>query len=207
MDVRVLALGIAKNVPERFLLTEEGYQKMPFSNRQASEIIKAYRSESLPLFIKTIEPDAKSEYSISEQVKLPQNSKSILLLCWASQEGKLRYYPIEDSIMGAKYNDWLMINTTSKAVDFYIGKNKKPAVIKAKNIENYKVTVGKGKGVPVIGRAQFNGEMKTFYSTYWKIRENERSIIIFIEVGNKIKATKIGDRLFEPKDPAPQSER
>lgn len=207
MDVRTLALGAAKNVPERFLLTEDGYQKMSFSNRQASEIIKAYRSESLPLFVKAIAPDAKSEYSIAEQVKLPQNSKSILLLCWATQEGKLRYYPINDSIIGAKYNDWLMINTTSKPVGFYIGKNKKPVVIKPKNIKNYKVTAEKGKGVPVIGRAQFNGEMKTFYSTYWKLRENERSIIIFTEVGNKIKATNIGDQLVKPKDDAPQPER
>lgn len=180
---------------------------MSFSNRQPSEIIKAYRGESLPLFVKAIEPDAKPEYNIAEQVKLPQNSKSLLLLCWASQEGKLQYYPINDSILGAKYNDWIMINTTSKEVGFYIGKNEKPVVIKPGITENYKVTEEKGKGVPVIGRAQFNGEMKTFYSTYWQIRENERSIIIFTEVGNKIKATNIGDRLFKPKDDAPQPER
>lgn len=207
MDVRTLALGIAKNVPERFLLTEEGYQKMSFSNRQASEIIKAYRSESLPLFVKAIEPDAKSEYSIAEQVKLPQNTKSVLLLCWTTPQGKLRYYPINDSIMGAGYNDWLMINTTSKAVGFRIGQYEKPVILKPKDVKNYKVRAEKGKGVPVVGKAHFNGETKTFYSTYWRIRKNERSIIIFTEVGNKIRAIKIGDSLVKTKDDTPQAMR
>lgn len=206
MDVRTLALGIAKNVPERFLFTEEGYQKMSYSNRQASEIIKAYRNESLPLFVKASEPDTQSEYSIAERVKIPQNSKSILLLCWVTKEGKLRYHPINDSIKGAKYNDWIMINTTSKTVGFYIGRKKKPVVIKPNIIKNHKVTAEKGKGVPVVGRAQFDGKMKTFYSTYWKIRENQRSIVIFTEVGNKIKATNIGDRLVKPKEEASQPE-
>ena len=207
IDVRVLALGNAGSIPDRFLITEEGYEKMSFSNRQASEIIKAYGGQTLPLFVKAKEPDAKSEYAIAEQVKLPQNTKSVLLLCWTTPQGKLRYYPINDSIMGAGYNDWLMINTTSKAVGFRIGQYEKPVILKPKDVKNYKVRAEKGKGVPVVGKAHFNGETKTFYSTYWRVRKNERSIIIFTEVGNKIRAIKMGDSLVKTKDDTPQAMR
>ncbi len=203
IEVRVLALGNAVNMPERFLSTEEGYEKLSFSNRKPSEIIEANTGELLPIFERAKDPNAESEYSIAEQVNLPKGSKSVLLLCWVSKEGGLRYYPINNSIKGADYNDWLMVNTTSKTVGFQIGQKQKPVFLKPKGIKNYKVVAEKGKGVPVVGRAKFNGEIDTFYSTYWRIRGNERSIIIFTEVGNKIKAIKIGDRLVKTKDSKP----
>jgi len=199
IDVRVLVLGSAAQIPERYLSTEEGYKKITFSNRQASQIIKAYRSESLPVFKKATNPNAEDSFGIAEQVKFPQGSKSVLLLCWRLPTGELDYFAISDSILVAGYNDWLMVNTTSKAVGLRIGQNGKPVLLEPNGIKKHQITAEKGSGVPVVG-VEFYGEKKKFYSTYWKIRENERSIIIFTEQGNKIKVTKIGDRLLQKED-------
>jgi len=197
VDVRVLALGSAANMPERFVSTKEGFEELSFSNRTASRILKAYSAETLPIYAKATDSQDGSEFGIAEEVKLPENSESVLLLCWGSKEAGLRYLAVNDSILDADYNNWLMVNTTAKTLGFRIGQNKKPVFLEPQKIENYKLTAEKGKGVPVVGRTRINGEIKTFYSTYWTIRENERSIVIFIEVGDKIKVRKIGDRLMK----------
>ena len=206
IEVRVLALGSALDMPERFLRTKKAYEKISFSNRVATEIIEAYSDERLPIFAKANDPQSESEFRIAEQVKLPDNAKSILLLCWSTPESELRYLAINDSILAAGYNNWLMINTTPTLVGFRIGENTKPVFLKPNSIVKQQITADKGEGVPVVGRVELNGGMQSFYSTYWRIREDERSILIFSKVGNKIKVTRIGDRLMKKKDDGLQTE-
>jgi len=133
-----------------------------------------------------------TEYVVAELVNLSPNTTSVLLLCWSTQEDSLRYYAINDSILDADYNSWLMVNTSSKAVGLRVGEDAKPIFLKPGSIEKHKVGAKKNVGVPVLGRSEFNGNIKTFYSTYWQIRDNERSIVIFVERGKKIKVMRIG---------------
>ena len=207
INVRLLALNNAVDLPERFLSTKEGYVKIAFSNRQATQTIKAYTAGLLPLFKKAIDPNSEAEYVVAEQVKFSPKSRSILLLCWKSREGGLRYYSVNDNILNANYNSWFMVNASPKVVAFRIGHDAKPVILKPNSIKNHQVNAAKDKGVPVMGRAKFKGKAKTFYSTYWKIRDKERSIIIFTEVGNKIKVVRVGDPLVKAKDDTPQTVR
>jgi len=206
IEVRLLALGSANSMPERYLSTKDGFEEVTYSSRQASQTIEAYIDEQLPLFKKSANPNARSGYEVADQIKLPPESKSVLLLCWNTPEGQ-KFHAINDSILKAEYNTWLMINTTAKAVGFRIGENEKPVFLEPNSIKNYTVTAEEGKGVPVWGRAEFDGNIKTFYSTYWRIRENERSIVIFNEVGNKIRVKKIGDRLVRNNETTSQTSR
>ncbi|HKK19094.1 MAG TPA: hypothetical protein VJ952_10480 [Opitutales bacterium] len=195
IGVRTLVLGDVPEMPERYLRTEEGYELVEFSKRQPSKLIHAYRSEGLTLFAKS-SAGGKDIYRAVDQAGLPAGAKSILLLCW-DHDAELKYLAIDDNILEAKYDNWLMINTTGKAIGFRIGEDEKPFFIKPNSIQNCRIASQQGVGVGVEGRAEWDGEVKKFYSTYWPVREGQRSIVIFYQRGNSVKIKKISDHLLK----------
>ena len=198
IGVRGLALERADPLPERYIKVKDGYELIQFLYSQPVQLIIAYTESALPLFEKKKNDEGEEAYEIAEKVSVPASAKGILLLGWKGEEGP-RYLAIDDNFPAAKYNNWLMINAASKPVAFRIGKENKPFIVKASSAENYKVNVPEGRGAAVLGQAEMEGEAKTFYSTYWPIREKERSIVIFFEREDRMRLRKISDSLFVPK--------
>ena len=195
VGVRALVIGDASAMPERYLSTKKGYEILKFTNAQPSELIHADRTEKLPLFAKIPAGSEKDSYQAVQEVSLPAAAKNVLLLFWKGSES-LNCFAVNDNILEANYNNWLMINTTEKPIGFLIGRGEEPFFIKPNGILKCRITSKHGGGVEVEGRAKWDGRIKTFYSTYWPIREGERSIVIFLRKGGRIKVKKISDYLL-----------
>lgn len=195
VGVRTLALDQNITQAERYVKTKEGYETLVFMIRHPGEIIEAYVDETgLPIFRKIQVPGQQDTYQVASSVNFTEGAKSILVLGWGLPENE-RYLSVDDNLLGAGYNDWLMINTSSRTVGLRIGKGEKPFMIEPNRIEKCKVASPEGLGAAVLGRAKFDGEVKTFYSTYWPIRSGERSIVVFFEQGDRMRLRKISDTL------------
>ena len=103
---------------------------------------------------------------------------------------------IDDSIHDASYSDWLIINTTSVPIHLQLGKEGKPLIIEGKGCEEYELTAPVGVGIPVFAKARFGRKERKFYSTYWAVRKNERSIIFFIDKSPRILVRRMSDALL-----------
>lgn len=198
IGVRGLALDRADAMPERYVRVKDGYELLRFLSSQPVELISAIVESDLLLYEKKMNDKGEEIYQVAEKVNLPVGAKGFLVLGWKDEE-KYRYLAINDNFSAAKYNNWLMINTTSKPLAVQIGKKNKPFGLKPNQATNYEVESPEGAGAAVMGRAMLEGEVKTFYSTYWPIRKGERSIVIFVERGDRISVKKISDSLFKPK--------
>ena len=196
VGVRALALDRTLELPERYLKTAEGFELLPISNRQPGERIETRSAGRIALYRKSVGEHDEEAFDLAEQVVVPEGAKSILLLVWQTQEG-IRFLPVDDNFAGAGYDDWLMINTTSKAIGFRIGEATDPFFLKPNSIETCKIAAPKDAGTPVIGRIRSNGKIKTFYSTYWPVRSGERSLVLFVEQNNRIRVEKISDALLD----------
>ncbi len=197
IGVRTLALDESATEIERYVKTADGYKLLVFLIRHPGELVDTNVDErNLPIYKKMIQPSEEPSFQVVQQLKLPYGAKSVLILGW-SVSGEERYMVVDDKFLDASYNDWLMINTVSKTVGLRIGKDEKPFIIKPNSIQICKVTTPGGKGAAVLGRTKLDDEMETFYSTYWPIREGERSIVIFVEQGERVKVRKISDALLK----------
>lgn len=199
VGIRTLALDPSISNAEKYVKTEEGYELLVFLSRHPGELIDAQIGENiLPVFEKVQVPGKGLTFQVAHQIKLPGEAKTVLLLGWGSA-GNERFLPVNDKILDANYNNWLMINTTSKTVGFQIGKGEKPFVLDPNSIDIRKVTTPANEGAAVLGRARLDDKVKTFYSTYWPIRSGERSIVIFVEQNDRIRVRKISDALLDKK--------
>jgi len=190
--VRTLALIDVSSENTQYIKTEGGYQALEFSQRQASQAIKVEASQSLTLFEKDIgEPPV---YSEAQNIKVPDDAKSVLILA-TDQDGVTKYQAVDDELNEISPSKWLMLNTTSKDISFQFGTSTKALQIKANSNLIYEIPESASESEAVLARAELNGRLKTFYSTYWSMRGKHRCILIFAEVGNKIKVTRIRDHL------------
>ncbi len=198
IGVRGLALQRGESMPERYVKVKGGHEFVYFLSSQPVKLIKAIVETELFLYEKKLNDEGEEIYVIAERIKLPSGARGVLVLGWKGKE-KFQYLAIKDHFSDAKYNDWLMINTTSKPLAIQVGKKKKPFILKEKRETVCKIDSPEEVGAAVLGRVNIEGEVKTFYSTYWPIRKGERSIVVFVEKGERIITRKISDSLFKPK--------
>lgn len=198
INMRTLALVKTGDLQERYVKVGQEYLALSFSYTQPGEVLPVFADESsLPLYESVESNRGMVSYRMVMEVKLPAGAKGVLLLGWMSSEGP-RYLAVDDDYLSAKYDKWLLINTASKDVAFRIGDDNKPLILPANSVRNYKLTAPEGTGVSVIGKAKWGEEVKTFYSTYWPVRANERGIVIFFyHKGERIALRKITDTLWD----------
>lgn len=200
IGVRTLAIGdVSESKAKRYLSTPNGYQALTFLSRHPGRLMNAYTSESLVLYEKFKTAEKSPEYRIVDKVKLPEAAESVLLLALVANDEQ-SYLAIDANFLEASYDTWLMINTTSKPIFFKIGSEEEPFQIEPNNQKVCKITLSAGSAASVLGQAKLDDTMKTFYSTYWPIREGERSIIAFFEQGSRIRVRKISDALMNEKE-------
>jgi len=202
IDVRLLGVGKTDDAPNRYLKTDHAFQKLDFSTRQPSEAIRAEANRCLALYKEVPEGGPAPSYQIAQELDLPEGAKHILLVALHAKN-ETHYRVIEDDFTKVTFKEYLFVNTTSRQVFIRIGPDKKAFKIEAKASKTWTIDPGLGQSLPVTIQADFDNKIKTVYSTYWRIRENERSIIVLDEVESKVKVTKIGDRL-KTAETAPQ---
>lgn len=191
--VRVLALK-SGDFPELFLRGAEAHLPIRFSNIQPGEVMPALRANPLPIYRRDTNDEGEEIYVVAHKVKLPSGSGGILLLAWKAGD-ELRFVAIEDNFGSARYNDWLLINTGARPIAFKVGEDTKPIIVKPGSSSSYRIRAEKGSGATVLAQAPFDGESKTFFSTFWPVYANKRTIVLFVDDGEKIRVKRISDKV------------
>lgn len=191
--VRALALR-GGDMPELFLRGKEDHVPLDFSAAQPSEVIPAVRANPLPLYRRETNEDGEQTYVVEHKVKLPSGSSGILLLGWMAKD-EARFVAIEDNFGSARFNDWLLINTGPRPIAFKVGEDARPVMVKPGSSASYRIGAAKGTGATVLAQAPFDGEAKTFFSTFWPVYGNRRSIVVFVDDGKKIRVKRISDKV------------
>lgn len=168
-------------------------------NTQPTEPIQVVHDGSLKLYKQTTNSEGKLGYEVASLVKLPSAENEVLLLAWES-EGMIKYLAIKDQFLNANFNDWMAINTSANPVAILAGDNAKPVKIEAGKSLIFRPNIEQGKGVKILAQASREGEVKTFLSTYWPAFEGQRTMIIFYDDGDKMRAKRIGDRFLKKEE-------
>ncbi len=193
ISVRPMALQ-AGEMPEIHLMGENGRQPVTFSAAQPGEPILARTATPLPLYESRTDPEGNREWVVSQRVRIPAGAREILLLGWPSGDGA-RYIAIADDFSQARFNDWLLINASSRSVAFAAGEEARPVVVRPGNSDTHRFNLRENEGVAVRAYTPVNDEPTVFYSTYWPVRQDRRSVILFADDGERILVRRIADRL------------
>jgi len=196
INVRTLALR-AGEMPEVYLRNGEEYEKLRFSAVQPSATVSATRVNPLPLYKLEMDEEGKDVYVVTERIKIPTGARGILLMAWKSGD-EARYLAIKDDFRKARFNDWLLINTSKRPIIFKVGEKAKPFIVKPGSSDTYPLKkVREGKGTEVTAHAKFKGKIKLFFSTYWPVFPGNRMVVLFIDDGRKIRVKRISDKLVQ----------
>lgn len=198
VEVRALALTPG-DFPDVYVQGKDGFAPLAFSKIQPSAPLKAKASGFLPVYKRSAAGEGDKAYKIASRVKLPGDVDGILLLGMANGD-KVRFVAVKDDIKSAGSRDWVMINASSKPVAFQVGKNSKPMRINPGETKLERVQVDDEKGASVVAHAPFDDKLKKFYSTYWPIRADRRSMVLFVDDGRKIRVKRIADQLAPPEE-------
>ena len=202
INVRTLALRTGE-MPEVYLRNGEKYEQLRFSAAQPSSTLRANRVNPLPLYQREKDAEGNDAYVVAYKLKIPKGAKGILLLGWKSGD-QAKYIVIKDDFGKARFNDWLLINTSTKSIGFKVSEKGKPFIVKAGSSDIYSIKkVKQGKGTSVMAQAMFKGKKKIFFSTYWPVLPGKRTLILFIDDGRKILVKRISDKLVQAKKKQP----
>jgi hypothetical protein len=193
IDIRTLAMR-AEQMPEVFVKDAKDHVPLQFSSAQPTGVVRALAASPLPLYRRETDADGKQGFVVSQQVKLPDGANGILLLGWIDGD-KSRYIAIKDDFAAARFNDWLLVNASTRPVAFRVGDTGKPILLKPGVSTTHRIPVAEGEGATVLAQAPLNGKDKVFYSTYWPVYAGKRSVVLFVDDGPKILVKRISDPL------------
>jgi len=200
--VRTLAMR-SDPLPEVFVTDGKEHQALRFSAVQPGEPLRALAANPLPLYRSQMDAKGKQAFVVAHQVKLPAGAKGILLLGWTVGDHP-RYVAIKDDFASARFNDWLLINAASRPVAFKVGDDAKAMVVTPGTSAGYRVTAAQGQGAAVLAQAPIRGEPKVFFSTYWPVHADKRTVVLFADDGpERILVKRISDKLAPPEPQKP----
>lgn len=196
VTMRTMALSSGE-MPELYLATpgnkDEPLTPIDWATSQPSRFTVVSSQEGfLPLYHLAVSEDGKETPQVAHRIKLPGAAKEILLFGWMNQD-KLQFHVIEDKFLDAKFNDWLLVNMSSKEIAFQVGSKTKPIVLKTTESKLHTIAVREGEGANVRGLANIQGEARPFYSTYLPVQKSRRTIVLFSDHGEKIRTKLITD--------------
>lgn len=196
ISLRTLQLGGDK-MPEAWVWVAGAKEPMMLTwlTSQPNEPIQVVHNGQLKLFRQTQDAAGKTVLEIKNTVRLPNAAKEALLLGWTDGE-ESKYVAIEDRFLNAKFNDWLAINTSVNDVAILAGKDGEPIRINPGKSVIFQPRIEKNKGVKVLAQTMRKGELKTFLSSYWPAFPGQRTVIIFYDDGDRMRAKRIGDRFL-----------
>jgi hypothetical protein len=196
LTVRAMALRPG-DLPAVHLKGLKDHLPLEFSAVQPGEPVRALAANPLPLYHGKTDAKGNPSWVVAHQVTIPKGAKGILLLGW-NDGAETRYSAIEDNFQGARYNDWLLINASSKPVAFSVGDDAKPVAVTAGTSITHHISARHGAGAPVTALTPIDGQTKVFYSTYWPVRQDRRTVVLFADDGQRILVRRIADLLTPP---------
>lgn len=127
-------------------------------------------------------------------MNLPSGTREILLLALPSADGT-HYLAIRDNLSEAGFNDWLLINTSSRTVAFAVGENTAPVVVRpgASAIQRFNLPANEGTAVRAL--TPIDDRPTVFFTTFWPVRGDRRTIVLFTDEGDAIHVRRIADQL------------
>jgi len=197
VSVRTLQLGDGE-MPESWVrvVNEKQPVKLGWLTSQPTQPLQVIHDGSLKLFRYSVSAEGKVTVDNVTAVSLPGGAREVLLLAWAN-DGQARYVAIPDQFLKADFNDWIAINTSGNPVALRAGdKGSKLVRVEAGKSVIFKPDIVEGKGVEMVAMASRNGELKTFLSSYWPAFAGQRTMIVFYDDGEKMRARRIGDRFL-----------
>ena len=200
LGVRTLALRSGE-MPEVYVKGPKNHILLEFSSVQPGELLQALKANPLPLYTKGMNAEGEEAFKVSSKVKLPSGAKGVLIMGWTAGE-ETRYVAIEDNFAAARFNDWLLINTGTRPVAFTVGEKARPVMLPPGGSVTHRVGAERGKGTAVLAQAPIRGKTRTFFSTYWPVHPDKRTVVLFVDDGEKIRVKRISDPLAPPAKPA-----
>ncbi len=191
--VRTLSLQ-AGEIPDVYLRGKKEHVALEFSAVQPGELLRAMAANPLPLYHRKTDPNGNEAWTIAHRVRIPAGAKGILLLALPDGD-QSRFLAISDDFAGARYNDWLLINASSKPITFAVGEKSKPVLIVSGSSTTHRVTAPRGQGTVVLAQAPIDDKPTVFYSTYWPVYDDRRTLVLFADSGPKILVKRISDIL------------
>lgn len=189
--VRTLAVT-AGEYPSLWAMDSTTPVKLEFPSIQPSEPYRLTRANPFPLYQGALDAKGKPADPNTALLKLPEGGE-ILLLTWM-QAGKVKFLPIQDTTATGKYNDWLVLNMTSKSIGIQVGATSKPSVFPTGACKPLHIDAPAGEGAPIIMASNENETWNKFFSTYWPVHADKRCLVLLVQVGDSIEVRQI----FEP---------
>ncbi|NNC89625.1 MAG: hypothetical protein HKN82_14315 [Akkermansiaceae bacterium] len=197
VSVRAMALRSGE-MPEVYLRTKDNHELLAWSDRQPGEVVRALRANPLPLFKEGVDAEGKPAFVPDRRVPVPAGANGILLLGWNAGQD-IRYVAIEDNFAAARFNHWLFVNTSKRPVAFQVGDKTKPLLLAPGVSTTHRIGAPAGEGVTVRAEAPFKGKAKEFFSTYWPVQADKRTVVLLVDEGAKIRVKRISDKLAAAK--------
>lgn len=168
-------------------------------------MLAALAADPLPLYRSEIDAKGNQAFVVAHRVKVPAGASGLLLLGWAVGD-QARYVALADDFAAARFNDWLLINASSRPVAFKVGRDAQAVMVASGGSATCRITAPPGQGAAVLAQAPIDGEPKVFFSTYWPVRGDQRTVVVFADDGpDRILVKRISDKLApakpEPDDP------
>lgn len=203
ISVRTLQLS-AGDLPESWVRAagEKEPVKLTWLTTQPTEPLRVVHDGQLKLFRHSVGEDGKMVVHEIRSIPLPATATEVLLLGWAS-EGKGKYVALKDHFLQANFDDWIAINTSSNPVAIKVGRKSDPVRVDPGKSVIFQPKIEQGKGVEMMAAAPYKGKTKTFLSTYWPAFAGQRTMIVFFDDGERMRAKRIGDRFVRKEAPAP----
>ena len=131
------------------------------------------------------------------KVAIPEGVKEVLLLgSSGGEDDEVKVVAIPDLYNEAVFNDWLIINQSTRMVTLRFGKDNDAIELEAGGSGVYKIKGEPGKGGEVIAEAKIkDGSMRKIYSTYWSPSEKQRALILFTDDQGAVKVRRVIDFL------------
>ena len=194
--VSVRTLGVdGVDLPEWYISVDDNkFEPLIWSDKQPSSSMMTQVTDDLQLYSKVNKPNGESVYNPVRKVELPKEGNEVLLLGWLPvDEEQAKLIAVSDTFKNAKFNDWIVINTTEQEVNLRFGKDAEAITLLAGETKIYKIESEVDKGAEAIAQAMHKDEMKTIYSTFWSASSDQRSLILFYSIDDRVKLRKIHD--------------
>lgn len=192
LSVRTLAVEDME-LPNWYLATgTDTYEELKWPVEQPTPPILSTAGQELLLFSKETNAEGQVEYKVSKKLTIPTDATELLVVAWPDDgDEKFGLMVVEDKLKQAKSNDWLVINTSKHLVTLRYGTNSDAIQLEPLEAKPFKIDSAEGKGGASIAQMMLEGELKTFYSTYWGVPEKQRSIVLFYNNDSRVKLRKV----------------
>lgn len=198
-NIRFRSLAMSAGIEaELYFSNGSQYELLPLSHYRPSRVQTAKRDKdgNLLLFEKVTNDDGAVQYVPKRRVAIPKGSRQVLLIV-AELDGRIGVSASNDNLSNND-KDWLFINTTQAPIALQLGENNKPISLPAGGSVSQQVNVETGRGAAVRVAAFEEDSWKKVYSTFWPIYEGQRSLVICVQDGKKIRVRNFFESVTTP---------